>query len=101
MSLPIFQDDNKNFTMMQTKWAAALEPIIDLPLNDSVLLKGVVLTTGTNQVNHKLGRKIQGWIVVRQRSAASFYDTQDLNQHPTLTLSLVSSANVTVDLVCF
>lgn len=101
MSLPIFHTDNKDFQLMQTGWAQQLNPVIELPFNKGILLQNISLLTGSNTVNHKLGRKLQGWVITRIRSNASVYDTQDLNQTPQLTLSLVASGNVTVDLLVF
>ncbi len=86
---------------MQNKWATMIEPVINNPANNSLLLKNVALTTGTNVVNHLLGRKLIGWNPVRVRALASIYDMQDTNQTPQLTLVLVSSANVTIDLQVF
>lgn len=99
--LPIFQTDDQDLSLMQTKWAAQLNPLLELPLNDSALLPNVNLINGTTQVNHRLGRKPLGWIIIRQRASAIIYDTQDSNQHPELTLSLVSNAAVVVDLIVF
>lgn len=101
MRLPIFKDDNKNLMLMQNIWSSIINPILNTAELNTVLLKNVSLSTGSNNVNHKLGRKLQGWYIVRQRAAASIYDNQDNNQNPDLTLTLVSSADVTVDLVVF
>jgi hypothetical protein len=87
--------------MAQNRWATALDPMLSNPVLNTVLLKNVALTTGANIVNHKLGRDLQGWYPVRVRSSSTIYDTQDSNQTPQLTLLLVASANVTVDLVVF
>lgn len=87
--------------MMQTTWAQALDPVIANPLNSVLILKNQVLATGANVVNHKLGRKLEGWFLIRQRAAASIYDTQDTNQMPQLTLTLESSADVVVDIGVF
>lgn len=101
MSLPIFHTDDKDFQLMQTGWAQQLNPVIELPLNKGIILSNVVLTTGSNTVNHKLGRKLQGWVITRIRSNATVYDTQDLNNTPQLNLLLTASGNVTVDLLVF
>lgn len=90
-----------DLNQMQNKWAAIIDPVTTNPANNSLILHNISLVTGTNVVNHKLGRKLQGWKVVRQKAAASLYDTQDSNQMPELTLQLVSSANVTVSLEVF
>lgn len=101
MSLPKFQTDNKDMGLMQTTWASKLDPVLANPLNNGLLLQSVQLKNGTNQVNHLLGRKLQGWFTTRVRATCSLYDTQDTNTTPQLTLSLVSNANVTVDLYVF
>lgn len=90
-----------NLQAMQNRWAAILDPILSNPTNNSSILKSVSLVTGANVVNHKLGQPLQGWIISRIRAAATIYDTQDTNQTPQLTLNLVASAPVVVDLVVF
>mgnify|MGYP001481484389 CR=1 FL=1 len=87
--------------MLQTSWAAQLDPLLINPLNKISVLQGVQLSSGLNQVNHLLGRKLQGWFIVRQRSAATFFDSQDSNPQPQLTLALNASASVSVDLGVF
>jgi hypothetical protein len=87
--------------MLQTRWRSILNPLLANPTNNASILKNVSLKTGTNTVNTLLGQKLQGWSIVRQRGAASIYDQQDSNQSPELTLILVSSANVSVDLAVF
>lgn len=102
MTLPQFQSSDRNFQMMQNAWASQLDPILRNPATQSLLLKNVTLLTGTtNTINHLLGRVLQGWKIIRQRAAASIYDTQDLNASPQLTLTLITSANVVVDLEVF
>lgn len=90
-----------DLTATQNRWASVIEPVISNPANNSLLLKNVVLASGTNVINHRLGRKLQGWVIVRKRGPAAIYDNQDGNQIPELTLVLVSDAAVTVDLEVF
>lgn len=99
--LPQFQNDDKDFQLMQNKWAAIINPVLGNPLNSSVILKNVRLASGLNTIDHLLQRPLQGWFVVRQTAAASIYDLQDNNQSPQLTLKLNSSAACTVSLVVF
>lgn len=87
--------------MALDRWASQLDPMLANPSNNASILKSVSLAAGSNTVNHLLGRPLQGWRIVRQRALASVYDTQDSNPTPALTLSLVSSAAVTVDLEVF
>jgi hypothetical protein len=102
MSLPVYKDPNKNIMDIQTNWAQQLNPVIQLPTNKGLILQNIQLSTGKNIIDHKLSRTLQGWWIVRQRGvAASFYDTQDSNPKPGLTLWLNSSAAVSVDIFVF
>ncbi len=101
MSLPIFHTDSKDLSLLQTNWASILDPVIGLPIVDSIILKNIHLAIGDTSVDHKLSRKLIGWIVIRQRAAASIFDYQDINKTPTLTLALHSDADVIVDLLVF
>lgn len=101
MALPIYQSDSKEMSLMQTVWASLINPVLGNPLVQGSLIRNVALVSGTNQVNHKLGRKLQGWALVRKRASADIYDAQDLNSMPQLTLSLVSDAPVVVDIYVF
>lgn len=101
MSLPIFQTQSKDISLLQTTWSTSLNPVVNNPINQANVLKNVLITTGTNVINHLLGRKLQGWFIVGQNALASIYDQQETNQSPQLTLVLVSSANVTLQLAVF
>jgi hypothetical protein len=101
MQLPKIQSRSKELMLLQTKWISILNPVLALPTNDSSILTSVSLKPGSNTINHGLGRKLQGWSIVRQRASASIYDNQDNNQMPELTLVLVASAPVVVDIEVF
>lgn len=98
-SLPQFQGDDKG--LWQNSWKRILDPIVGSPTNNAQILKNITLTTGSNTINHKLGRVLQGWSFSRIRSACTAYDNQDNNQTPNLTLILVASADAVVDIVVF
>lgn len=87
--------------MAQNKWASIINPLLASPIANGLLLQNQVLTTGTNVINHRLGRKLAGWIIVGIDGAAQIYDTQVTNQMPQLTLNLTSDADVTVSLWVF
>jgi hypothetical protein len=104
MQLPNFQatdDVQITFNQMQDKWSSILNPLLLNPLNNVSILKNVQLGSGLNSIPHLLSRNLKGWFIVRQRGPATFYDQQDSNQSPQLTLKLNSSAAVSVDLVVF
>ena len=101
MSLPTYQTSERVLTLVQSNWSSLLNPLLDNPLNQGQILEQVTLQIGSNVVNHKLGRKLRGWFIVRQRSAGDVYDTQDTNPSPQTTLTLTSSAIVSVDIFVF
>lgn len=86
---------------MQSTWSTLIEPIISNQINQGSLLTNVNLISGTTIVNHKLGRKLVGWIIVGIDGAATVYDNQATNQTPQLTLSLTSNAAVSCNLWVF
>lgn len=100
-NLPTFQTDDRDFQLMQSTWSSALTPLLNSPMLNGRLISEQPLVAGLNVINHKLGRKLQGWVIVRQRAAATFYDTQDANTSPALTLDLQSTGTVVVDLYVF
>lgn len=99
--LPQFNTSDPALSLLQTSWARVLNPIVAQPQNNAVILKDVNLVTGTNTINHKLGRELQGWQVIQQSGRSDIYDLQRVNKIPDLTLVLVASSGITVDLMCF
>ncbi len=83
------------------KWSAIINPIISNPANNSRVVSNVQLSIGNNVINHKLGRKLQGWMIVGIDGIANIYDTQATNQMPALTLTLTSDAAVAISLLVF
>ena len=83
------------------KWAATLNPLLANPLNTGNLLQNVSLVMGSNTINHGLGEKLQGYIIIMNSAAATFYDSQRINQRPDLTLILNASAPTIVSLYVF
>ena len=88
-------------SLMQTKWAGILNPLLGNPSLQSSILTGIALVSGSNVINHQLGRKLVGWRIIRIRASATIYDLQDTNTMPELTLLLHASADVTIDLEVF
>ena len=78
-----------------------LRPVLDNQVLDGVLLQEVDLASGLNVIEHKLGRKLVGWFIVRLRANENIWDTQDSNQLPAKTLYLNATGAVTVDVYVF
>lgn len=102
MSLPIVMSELQQMTQMQNLWSAQLNPVLNNSIVNGRLIRNQTLITGSNVVNHGLGRNLIGWFITRLRgSAPSIYDTQDSNQLQSLTLNLNSSGNVVCDIYVF
>lgn len=98
MNLPTWQSTDKDFQLMQSKWASILNPLLSRPLSSNNVLKNIQLINGVNVINHLLGRNMQGWILSDVNASASIYRSQPMND---LTLTLTSDADCTVNLVVF
>jgi hypothetical protein len=98
MALPL----NLPLNLMQTQWKSQIDPALSNPFLAGRLLTGVVLSNGTPTIiNHGLGQKLQGWLIVGISAAATVYDNQSTNPSPQLTLSLTSNAVATANLWVF
>lgn len=96
--LPLFKIEDVQLTLWQTKWKSLLDPILGNELVNGIQLRNILLATGDNVINHRLGRTMQGWILTDQSANSLIYRSQPLNS---ATLTLNSSGPVTVSLWCF
>lgn len=100
--LPIFHTKDKDLSLLQTQWSSQLNPLLSLPLLNGLILRNIALQSGDNVIDHRLGRPLVGWLVIRQRDAFyGVYDKQDDNPRPSLTLILNAAGNTNVDLYVF
>ena len=79
--------------LAQNKWKSQIDPILSNPLNNISILHQVSLSIGDNVINHKLGQKQQGWIILDIDGASLIYRYAPFNN---LTLTLHSSAAVNI-----
>lgn len=82
----------------QDRWSSILNPVLTSEINNGRLVSDVALINGTTVINHKLGRKQQGYMITDQSAAASIYRSAALND---ITLTLTSNAGCTVSLWVF
>lgn len=94
MALPL----KLSLDMMQTKWKSQLDPVLANPMTNISILKNVQLKSGSNVINHLLGQMQQGWILTDIQGAATVYRGAPFNE---FTLTLISSADVTVNIGVF
>ena len=92
---------DRKLDKVQKNVEQALTPLLQSLVLDGVFLQNVQLSSGVNNVAHQLGRRLNGWIIVRKRANAQIWDEQDSNATPTRTLRLQASADAIVDLWVF
>lgn len=87
------------FNNLQDNIQAVLEPLIRDPFMDGVILKDISLinTLAGQHINHGLGRKPQGFIVVSQDRAASIYWKQSSNTTPDKTIWMFTNSPIPVN----
>jgi len=79
-----------------------LKDISSRAILDGQILSDIALSVGVdNIIDHKLQRKLVGWIITRQSANANIWDLQDINKRPSQSLILNTSANVIVTLWVF
>jgi hypothetical protein len=88
------------FDQLQTKWASQINPVLSNLLVQGQLLQNQMLITGSNAINHKLGRTPNGWFVVSPQSAAVVHQNA-YQPNSDLILTLTSSGSLTCDLWVF
>ncbi len=97
--LSSFNTDIRELSLLQSSWASELNPIITNPIVDGIILSGITLVSGNNVINHKLGRPIMGYILIRNNALVTIYDSN--TAQPNLTFNLISSGPATVSLYVF
>ena len=99
MALPLQKTDILPLSLIQTQWKAQLDPVLANPMTNMLILRDVVLVSGMNTINHKLGRMQQGWVLLDvQGPVNNLYRSAPFNN---LTLTLTSTAGVTVSIGVF
>lgn len=85
-------------TQLQANVADALTPLQNKPLLDGQLITATLLAA-TNTIQHKLGRKVIGYLVVSQSASSAFHDNIQVNSSDsnfTITASVACTVNLWV-----
>ena len=96
MALP----QKQTLEQLSTKWAAAINPVLNNPIVKGVQLTGINLVAGDNAISHKLQIKPNGYIITSMYNSFAQIYTIPSNM-PTLTLILNASAPTTVDIYVY
>ncbi len=87
-----------SWDLANSLWASTLNPFIQNPVNNILVINNVSLITGVNIINHRLGAMQNGWMILDIQGSATIYRSAPFNSN---TLQLTSSAAVTINLGVF
>ena len=95
--------DDESIESVQNSLENSFRSVEACPLLDGHLLEGVKLTQGDNEIDHKLGRVLKGWVLTRQDFDTIIIDKQVENRNAgrILILNSSTSGTATVDLWVF
>lgn len=95
--LPRYQFALQTLQLLQSTWTTILNPFLANPSNNSSILTGVVLQSGTNVIDHLLGQKMQGWEIADLGAPVTIYRPASAPFNA-ITLTLVSSGLAIVNI---
>jgi len=90
------------FNTAQDHVESVINPVLDSVIIDGVILEDIDLVSGSfTSVEHKLGRKPRGYLVIRKSAAQTVYEEVGDYDSRKLFLKLRASGTVTVNLWVF
>ena len=92
---------NEEVTRLQSHIKTTLNPLLELPIQDGILIKGLSIETTDTRVNHGLGREYEGFIITRLQSNAVIYESSTTNDDKNLFILLKGSGAATADIYFF
>lgn len=84
--------------LANTKWAAALNPLLALPIVNGNMVSATLVASTPQAINHLLQRMPQGWFLLDNTADAVVWRTQPFT---VTSLTLESSANTTINIWVF
>lgn len=96
---------NNQFDKISNRYAqdsnTTLQSIAACPLIDGVLIQNIVVGATTTLIQHKLGRKWQGWMITDTVSATPVRRDSTSTANRASYLALIAASPVTVSLWVF
>ena len=90
------------FNNAQDNIESVINPVLNSAIIDGVILEDIdLVSTGFTSVEHKLGRKPRGYLVIRKSAAQTVYEDVGDYDNRKLFIKLRASGSVTVNLWVF
>lgn len=96
------RSDREDVKQLQDAVASTFQQVVNKEILDGILLEGIELVaTEWINVEHKLGRAVRGYIVVRTNASGSLSEDLAANPAPTKFIRLSSDQTRTISLWVF
>jgi hypothetical protein len=92
---------NEEVTRLQTHIKTTINPLLELPISDGVLLKDLSIATSDTLIDHRLGRQYEGFIVTRLKTNSVVFESPTTNSEQDRIIILKASATATADIYFF
>ena len=92
---------NEEVTRLQSHIKTALNPLLELPIQDGILIKDLSIETTDTRVNHGLGRQFEGFILTKLNANAVVYESTTANPSKDRYILLKAGSAVTADIYFF
>ena len=90
------------FNSAQDHIESVINPVLNSAIIDGVILEDIDLVSGSfTDIEHKLGRKPRGYLVIRKSAAETVYEDVGDYDNRKLFIKLRASGSVTVNLWVF
>jgi hypothetical protein len=90
------------FNNAQDHVESVIDPVLNSAIIDGVIVEDVDLVSGSfTSIEHKLGRKPRGYLVIRKSAAQTVYEEAGDYDNRKLFIKLRASGSVTVNLWVF
>ena len=90
------------FNTAQDHVESVITPVLNSVIIDGVILEDIDLVSGSfTSIEHKLGRKPRGYLIIRRSTAQTVYEDAGDYDNRKLFLKLRASGSVTVNLWVF
>jgi len=92
---------NQEVTRVQSHIQKTFAPLLELPFADGVLRADLSIGTADTEVEHKLGRAYEGWLIVGLKTNAVVYESSTTNSNKKSVIILQASSAATATIFFF
>ena len=92
---------DQEVTRVQSHIQKTFAPLLELPFADGVLRADLSIGTADTEIEHKLGRAYDGWLMVGLQANAVIYESATANTNKSSVIILKASTSATASIFFF